>query len=87
MTLEFGVFDPTAIIDAEDPLVTAQAYEDHLGDAQLAERLGYAYFFFIEHQNAGFPCISSPTVLSNNVWATTYCSSTTNLRRCRASST
>jgi alkanesulfonate monooxygenase SsuD/methylene tetrahydromethanopterin reductase-like flavin-dependent oxidoreductase (luciferase family) len=62
VTLEFGVFDPTAIIDAEDPMVTAQDYEDHLGDAQLAERLDYTYFFFIEHQNAGFPCISSPTV-------------------------
>jgi alkanesulfonate monooxygenase SsuD/methylene tetrahydromethanopterin reductase-like flavin-dependent oxidoreductase (luciferase family) len=62
MTLQFGVFDPTPIIDAEDPSVTAQDYEDHLGDAQLAERLAYSYFFFIEHQNAGFPCISSPTV-------------------------
>ena len=62
MALEFGVFDPTAVVDADDPAVTARDYEDHLGDAQLAERVGYAYFFFIEHQNAGFPCISSPTV-------------------------
>jgi alkanesulfonate monooxygenase SsuD/methylene tetrahydromethanopterin reductase-like flavin-dependent oxidoreductase (luciferase family) len=62
VTLEFGVFDPTHIVDAEDPFETAQDYEDHLGDAQLAERVGYNYFFFIEHQNAGFPCISSPTV-------------------------
>jgi alkanesulfonate monooxygenase SsuD/methylene tetrahydromethanopterin reductase-like flavin-dependent oxidoreductase (luciferase family) len=28
----------------------------------MAERLGYQYFFFIEHQNAGFPCVSAPTV-------------------------
>lgn len=60
--LEFGIFDPTPVIDADDPLVTAQAYEDHLADAALAERVAYHYFFFIEHQNAGFPCISSPSV-------------------------
>lgn len=60
--LEFGIFDPTAVIDDDDPSVTAQNYEDHLGDARLAEDLAYRYFFFIEHQNAGFPCISSPSV-------------------------
>jgi alkanesulfonate monooxygenase SsuD/methylene tetrahydromethanopterin reductase-like flavin-dependent oxidoreductase (luciferase family) len=60
--LEFGVFDPTAIPDDEDHGVTAAAYEAHIADAQLAERVGYRYFFFIEHQNAGFPCISAPTV-------------------------
>lgn len=58
----FGIFDPTPVTDADDPVVTAQGYEDHIGDAQLAERLGYRYFFFIEHQNAGFACISSPSV-------------------------
>jgi len=60
--LEFGVFDPTPVIDADDPIVTAQGYEDHLGNAALAEAVSYRYFFFIEHQNAGFPCVSSPTV-------------------------
>ena len=60
--LEFGVFDVTAIIDDENPDATAQGYEDHIRDAQTAERCGYTYFFFIEHQNAGFPCISSPAV-------------------------
>jgi alkanesulfonate monooxygenase SsuD/methylene tetrahydromethanopterin reductase-like flavin-dependent oxidoreductase (luciferase family) len=60
--LAFGVFDVTAIVDDENPLATAAGYEDHIRDAQLAERSGYTYFFFIEHQNAGFPCISSPTV-------------------------
>jgi len=60
--LEFGIFDPTAIPDDQGPDATAAAYEAHIGDAQIAERLGYKYFFFIEHQNAGFPCISAPTV-------------------------
>ena len=59
--LRLGLFDSTAVVDADDPLVTAQGYEHHIADAQLAERLGYDYFFFIEHQNAGFPCISAPT--------------------------
>jgi len=39
--LEFGVFDPTPVIDADDPFVTAQDYEDHLGDAALAEAVAY----------------------------------------------
>lgn len=60
--LEFGIFDPTAIPNDQGPLATAASYEAHIADAQLAERLGYKYFFFIEHQNAGFPCISAPTV-------------------------
>jgi len=60
--LEFGIFDSTSVLDDRDPAATAAAYEAHIADAQLAERLGYKYFFFIEHQNAGFPCISAPTV-------------------------
>jgi alkanesulfonate monooxygenase SsuD/methylene tetrahydromethanopterin reductase-like flavin-dependent oxidoreductase (luciferase family) len=60
--LEFGVFDSTPIPDDGEPAATAEAYEAHIADAQLAETLGYKYFFFIEHQNAGFPCISAPTV-------------------------
>lgn len=59
--LEFGVFDVTAIPD-ERAVETAAAYEAHLAEAQLAERLGYDAFYFIEHQNAGFPCISAPAV-------------------------
>src|SRR5512146_3250471 len=60
--LEFGIFDSTSVPHTQNPAATAAAYEAHIADAQLAERLGYKYFFFIEHQNAGFPCISAPTV-------------------------
>lgn len=60
--LDFGIFDTTAIPDDQGPAVTAAAYETHLSDARSAEQLGYNYFFFIEHQNAGFPCISAPAV-------------------------
>jgi len=61
-TLDFGIFDPTEIPNDQGPAVTAAAFEAHISDAQLAERVGYRYFFFIEHQNAIFPCISSPAV-------------------------
>jgi alkanesulfonate monooxygenase SsuD/methylene tetrahydromethanopterin reductase-like flavin-dependent oxidoreductase (luciferase family) len=61
-SLDFGIFDPTEIPDDRGPDATAAALEAHIADAQLAERVGYRYFFFIEHQNAGFFCISSPTV-------------------------
>lgn len=57
--LEFGIFDTTAIPDTS-PAETAAAFQQHLGDAQLAERLGYGSFFFIEHQNPGFDCITAP---------------------------
>jgi len=60
--LQFGIFDTTEIPDDRGSAATAAALEEHIADAQLAERLGYAYFFFIEHQNAGFDCISAPAV-------------------------
>jgi alkanesulfonate monooxygenase SsuD/methylene tetrahydromethanopterin reductase-like flavin-dependent oxidoreductase (luciferase family) len=60
--LEFGIFDPTEIPNDQGPAATAASLEAHLADAQLAETLGYKYFFFLEHQNAGFPCVSAPTV-------------------------
>jgi alkanesulfonate monooxygenase SsuD/methylene tetrahydromethanopterin reductase-like flavin-dependent oxidoreductase (luciferase family) len=41
---------------------TADAFAEHIKEAQLAEKLGYAYYFFIEHQNAPFACITSPSV-------------------------
>lgn len=57
--LEFGIFDT---FSATDPGSYAELYRDHIDDARIAERTGYKYFFFIEHQNAGFNCVSSPTV-------------------------
>ena len=40
----------------------ADAYDQHISDALRAEQLGYGYYFFIEHQNAPFAYISSPSV-------------------------
>src|SRR5512146_2104282 len=61
MQLRFGVFDTFSHAEGEMERA-AELYDEHLGDARTADRLGYEYFFFIEHQNAGFPCVSAPTV-------------------------
>lgn len=59
MDLEFGLFDTFPEASRHD--LTA-AYEAHIAFAALGERLGYKYYFFIEHQNARFPVITSPCV-------------------------
>src|SRR5688572_13999552 len=58
--LEFGVMDGFDA-DSADQL-PADSFDQHIEFARDAERHGYRYYFFIEHQNAFFPCISSPNV-------------------------
>ena len=58
--LAFGVMDsfetgPGGALDSE-------VYEQHIAYAQDAERSGYRYYFFIEHQNAFFTCVTAPNV-------------------------
>jgi alkanesulfonate monooxygenase SsuD/methylene tetrahydromethanopterin reductase-like flavin-dependent oxidoreductase (luciferase family) len=57
--LEFGFFDTFGRAEKSD---LAGAYDAHIAAVQLAEQLGYGYYFFIEHQNAKYPVISSPSV-------------------------
>ncbi len=62
MTLEFALFDtlPRSLASgrgAADQM--ADVYAAKIGNAQLAEQLGYKYLFFIEHQNSSFPAITS----------------------------
>src|SRR5215510_1394982 len=58
--LQFGILDG---FEAEGPGErTAEAYERHIRYGQEAERLGYQYYYFIEHQNAPFPCLTAPSV-------------------------
>ena len=57
--LEFGIFDA---FPAQEGQQAADIYDLHFERAQLAERLGYRYYFFIEHQNAPFADISAPNV-------------------------
>src|SRR4051812_10139322 len=61
MSIEFGLFDGFAEAELAET-AAADAYQEHIKDAQLAEQLGYQYYFFIEHQNAPFACITSPSV-------------------------
>src|SRR5713226_5795267 len=71
--LEFGVMDG---FDAEGGAAApADLYDRHIGFAQEAERTGYCYYFFIEHQNAFFTCVTSP-----NVYLAALARETTSLR-------
>lgn len=68
MQLQFGLFDTFPYESRTDP---AAAYALHIADAALIEQLGYEYYFFIEHQNARFPVITSPAVYLAAVAAAT----------------
>src|SRR5438093_11807535 len=58
--LELGLMDG---FDAEARgTLPADVYDQHIRFAQEAEQRGYRYYFFIEHQNAFFTCITSPNV-------------------------
>lgn len=58
--LNFGIMDG---FDAEaSGGVPADMYDAHIRFAQAAEQVGYRYYFFIEHQNSYFTCISAPNV-------------------------
>ena len=59
-SLEFGIMDGFG--DVQAYATAAEAYDEHIRDAVLAERHGYKFYFFIEHQNAPFACITSPSV-------------------------
>jgi alkanesulfonate monooxygenase SsuD/methylene tetrahydromethanopterin reductase-like flavin-dependent oxidoreductase (luciferase family) len=68
MALEFGYFDTFPEAQRAD---LGSAYELHVADAAFAERLGYQYYFFIEHQNARFPVITAPAAYLAAVAAAT----------------
>jgi alkanesulfonate monooxygenase SsuD/methylene tetrahydromethanopterin reductase-like flavin-dependent oxidoreductase (luciferase family) len=59
-TLEFGIMDGFG--DIAGYATAAEGYDQHIRDAVLGERLGYRYYFFVEHQNATFNYVSSPSV-------------------------
>jgi alkanesulfonate monooxygenase SsuD/methylene tetrahydromethanopterin reductase-like flavin-dependent oxidoreductase (luciferase family) len=59
-TVEFGVMDSFG--DIARYASAAEGYDQHIRDAALAEQLGYRYYFFVEHQNATFNYVSSPSV-------------------------
>jgi len=60
--LELGLYDvftPAAM--AESP-VAADVYDEHIRTVQEAERLGYKYYFSIEHQTSTISYLSAPNV-------------------------
>ena len=61
-TLAFGVWDAFGAYEAARSPVHADIYEQHIREVQLAEALGYRYYFIIEHQNS--PWARSPPPVS-----------------------
>lgn len=65
MALQFALFDTLPRDMKPSRRVTGEVADvlmDKVENAQLAERLGYKYLFFIEHQNSAFPAITSSNV-------------------------
>ena len=61
-TLEIGLYDVfTQATMAASP-VAADVYDAHIRSAQEAERLGYKYYFSIEHQTSTISYLSAPNV-------------------------
>jgi alkanesulfonate monooxygenase SsuD/methylene tetrahydromethanopterin reductase-like flavin-dependent oxidoreductase (luciferase family) len=55
----YDVFSPATI--AEAPLL-ADVYDDHIRTAEEAERMGYKYYFSIEHQTSPISYLSAPNI-------------------------
>jgi len=60
-TLEFAVWDGFGAYEVATSEVTADVYDRHIQEAQLAEELGYESYYIIEHQNS-FGSITAPNV-------------------------
>jgi alkanesulfonate monooxygenase SsuD/methylene tetrahydromethanopterin reductase-like flavin-dependent oxidoreductase (luciferase family) len=59
--LEFAVWDGFGAYEVATSEVTADVYDRHIQEAQLAEELGYQSYYIIEHQNS-FGSITAPSV-------------------------
>ena len=60
--LAFGVWDAFGAYEVARFPTHADIYEQHIREVQLAEELGYRYYFIIEHQNSPVGQITSPSV-------------------------
>src|SRR5918996_4433248 len=60
--LEFGTYDNFAVYEMQTSQIAADVYEQHIQGVQLAEELGYSYYFIIEHQNSDVGQITAPSV-------------------------
>jgi alkanesulfonate monooxygenase SsuD/methylene tetrahydromethanopterin reductase-like flavin-dependent oxidoreductase (luciferase family) len=68
----FGTYDNFAIYEMAKSPVAADVYEQHLREVQMAEDLGYEYYFIIEHQNSHVGQLTAPTVYLSAVAQRTY---------------
>ena len=60
--LEFAIWDSFPAQEMANYALAADVYEQHLGEAQLAEELGYDSYYTIEHQNSHVGQITAPSV-------------------------
>lgn len=60
--LEFGIWDRLGLYEMSQSPLAADIYEKHIQEAQMAEELGYASYFIIEHQNSHTGQITAPNV-------------------------
>ena len=60
--LEFAIWDSFPGHEMAGASSAADVYEQHLGEAQLAEELGYGSYYTIEHQNSHVGQITAPSV-------------------------
>jgi alkanesulfonate monooxygenase SsuD/methylene tetrahydromethanopterin reductase-like flavin-dependent oxidoreductase (luciferase family) len=59
---EFGTYDNFAVYEMATAPVAADVYERHIREVEMAEDLGYKYYFIIEHQNSHVGQLTAPTV-------------------------
>lgn len=60
--LEFGAWGSIKPHDIEQAGSAADAYDDHIRQAQMMDELGYGYYWIIEHQSSYIGAITAPTV-------------------------
>ena len=60
--LEFAIWDSFPAHEMASATSVADVYEQHLSEAELAEKLGYGSYYTIEHQNSHVGQITAPSV-------------------------
>ena len=58
--LEFGVWDQMQTYEVMNAPTAAEVYEKHIRQAQLMERVGFEYYWTLEHQGSYVGAITSP---------------------------
>ena len=67
VNLEFGMYDPLRGFEFDAASNAVEVYDQHIREVQIAEQLGYRYYFIIEHQSSDVGKITSPTIYLTSV--------------------